>query len=173
MPKANNDYKKNVTKQFWKYLSTERLRPSTKMELRQVYYGQFKKTLDRSSPTVSFSTILFQLKRMKKLVKCKDGSDTLLYFERKGRRLVLAVDQSFVQRKQRNAAKEKGEDDEKDVDETEREEHSGQEDDDPVLELKKLFLKHKYVALHWLIIALKKYTVSECSLYNLHVCYVV
>ena len=151
MPKANNDYKKNVTKQFWKYLSTERLRPSTKMELRQVYYGQFKKSLDRSSPTVSFSTILFQLKRMKKLVKCKDGSDTLLYFERKGRRLVLAVDQSFVQRKQRNAAKEKGEDDEKDVDETEREEHWGQEDDDPVLELKKLFLKHKYVALHWLI----------------------
>lgn len=143
MPQTKNDYKKNVTKQFWKYLSTERLRPSTKMELRQVYYDQFKKTLDRSTPTVSFSTILFQLKRMKKLVKCKDGSDTLLYFERKGRRLVLAVDQSFVQRKQRIAVKEKGEDDEKDVDETEREKYSEQEEDDPVLELKKLFLKHK------------------------------
>ena len=144
MPQAKNDYKKNVAKQFWKYLSTERLRPSTKMELRQVYYDQFKKTLDRANPTVSFSTILFQLKRMKKLVKCKDGSDTLLYFERKGRRLVLAVDQSFVQRKQRTAAKEKGEDDEKDVDETETEKHSEQEEvDDPVLELKKLFLKHR------------------------------
>ena len=143
MPRAKNDYKKNVAKQFWKYLSTERLRPSTKMELRQVYYDQFKNTLDSSIPTVSFSTILFQLKRMKKLVKCKDGSDTLLYFERKGRRLVLAVDQSFVQRKQRNAAKEKGNDDEKDVDETEREKYFEQEDDDPMLELKKLFLKHK------------------------------
>ena len=144
MPQAKNDHKKNVTKEFWKYLSTERLRPSTKTELRQVYYDKFKKTLDRSTPTVSFSTILFQLKRMKKLVKCKDGSDTLLYFERKGRRLVLAVDQSFVQRKQRIAAKEKGEDDEKEVDETERDKHSEQDSgDDPVLELKKLFLKHK------------------------------
>ena len=145
MPQARDDYKKNVTKQFWKYLSTERLRPSTKLELRQVYYEQFKKTLDRSTPTVSFSTILFQLKRMKKLVKCKDGSDTLLYFERKGRRLVLAVDQSFVQRKQRSTSKEKGEDAEKDVDETERDKYAELEGEDPVLELKRLFLKHKWV----------------------------
>lgn len=143
MPQAGNEYKKNVTKQFWKFLSTERLRPSTKLELRQVYYDQFKKTLDRSSPTVSFSTILFQLKRMKKLVKSKDGSDTLLYFERKGRRLVLAVDQSFVQRKQKNASKVKGEDHEKDIDETEKEKLTEHDDDDPVMELKKLFLKHK------------------------------
>ena len=143
MPQAGNEYKKNVTKQFWKFLSTERLRPSTKLELRQVYYDQFKKTLDRSSPTVSFSTILFHLKRMKKLVKSKDGSDTLLYFERKGRRLVLAVDQSFVQRKQKNASKAKGEDHEKDVDETEKEKLIEHDDDDPVMELKKLFLKHK------------------------------
>ncbi|PFX21336.1 putative helicase MOV-10 [Stylophora pistillata] len=143
MPHPGNEYKKNVTKQFWKFLSTERLRPSTKMELRQVYYDQFKKTLDHSSPTVSFSTILFHLKRMKKLVKSKDGSDTLLYFERKGRRLVLAVDQSFVQRKQKKASKAKGEDDEKDIDETDREKFSEHDDDDPVMELKKLFLKHK------------------------------
>ena len=141
MPPANNEYKKNISKQFWKYLSTERLRPSTKLELRQVYYEQFKKTLDRSSPTVSFSTILFHLKRMKKLVKCKDGSDNLLYFERKGRRLVLSVDQSFVQRKQKTATmKSKGED-EKEVDETE--EKLFEEVDDPAQELKKLFLKHK------------------------------
>ena len=140
MSSAKHDYKKNVTKQFWQYLSTERLRPSTKVELRQVYYEQFKKTLDRSFPTVSFSTVMFHLKRMKKLVKCKDGSDNLLYFERKGRRLVLAVDQSFVQRKQRNAAvKDKG-DNEKEVDETET---HFEEIDDPVLELKKLFVKYK------------------------------
>ena len=143
MPHPGKEYKKNVTKEFWKFLSTERLRPSTKMELRQVYYDQFKKTLDHSSPTVSFSTILFHLKRMKKLVKSKDGSDTLLYFERKGRRLVLAVDQSFVQRKQKKASKTKGEEDEKDVDETDREKFAEHDDDDPVMELKKLFLKHK------------------------------
>ena len=142
MPAANHEYKKNISKQFWQYLSTERLRPSTKPELRQVYYEQFKKTLDCSSPSVSFSTVLFHLKRMKKLVKCKDGSDNLLYFERKGRRLVLAVDQSFVQRKQRNAAVKDKVDDEKELDETERETQL-EEVDDPVLELKKLFLKQK------------------------------
>ena len=140
MPSANNAHKKNVSKQFWQYLSTERLRPSTKLELRQVYYEQFKKTLVRSSPSVAFSTILFHLKRMKKVVKCKDGSDNLLYFERKGRRLVLAVDQSFVQRKQKNISKEKGED-EKEVDDTEIE--NLEEVDDPAYELKKLFLEHK------------------------------
>ena len=142
MPAANHEYKKNISKQFWQYLSTERLRPSTKSELRQVYYEQFKKTLDCSSPSVSFSTVLFHLKRMKKLVKCKDGSDNLLYFERKGRRLVLAVDQSFVHRKQRNAAVKDKVDDEKELDETERETQL-EEVDDPVLELKKLFLKQK------------------------------
>lgn len=140
MPSANNAHKKNVSKQFWQYLTTERLRPSTKLELRQVYYEQFKKTLDRSSRSVAFSTILFHLKRMKKVVKCKDGSDNLLYFERKGRHLVLAVDQSFVQRKQKNTSKEKGED-EKEVDDTEKE--NLEEVDDPAYELKKLFLEHK------------------------------
>lgn len=140
MPSPNNEYKKNVSKQFWTYLSSHRLRPSTKMELRGVYYEQFKKTLERSSPSVPFSTILFQLKRMKKLVKCKDGSDNLLYFERKGRRLVLAVDQSFVHRKQRNALKEKGEN-EKDVDEAETE--NFEEVDDSAYGLKKIFLDHK------------------------------
>lgn len=142
MPPANHEYKKNISKQFWQYLSTERLRPTTKPELRQVYYEQFKKTLDHSSPTVPFSAVLFHLKRMKKLVKCKDGSDNLLYFERKGRRLVLAVDQSFVQRKQRGVVVKDKTDDEKELDETERETQL-EEVDDPVLELKKLFLKQK------------------------------
>ena len=141
MPPANSDHKKNVTKLFWQYLSTERFRPSTKMELRQVYYEKFKKTLDLSSPTVSFSAIMFHLKRMKKLVKCKDGSDNLLYFERKGRHLVLAVDQSFVQRRQRNALKEKDKD-EKELDESEKEKQF-EDVDDSALVMKKLFLQHK------------------------------
>ena len=142
MSKADRDYKKSLTKEFWKFLSTERLKPSTKPELRQVYYEQFKKTLAQSSCTVPFSTIMFQLKRMKKVVKSKDQSETLIYFERKGRRLVLAVDQSFIQRKKRHASKEK-EDNDKDVDEAEKEKEL-QDQNDHVEQLKKLFIENKW-----------------------------
>lgn len=144
MPQATQEYKVHITKTFWKYLSSERLKPSTKAELRQLYYEKFKKTLDSSSPTVSFSTVMYYLKRRKKLVKCKDGSDNLLYFERKGRHLVLAVDQSFVQRKQKSTAASSKEkvDDEKEVDETERETKADKADN-TVQDLKKLFVKDK------------------------------
>ena len=144
MPRASYDDQKNITKAFWKYLCSESLKPPTKLELRQVYYEKFKSTLHSGTPSVPFSSVLYNLKRMKKLVKCKDGSNNLLYFERKGRGLVLAVDQSFVQRKQKSAAqslKEKG-DEEKDIDEVQIE-TTVETEDNAMLYLKKLIAKDK------------------------------
>ena len=165
MPQATQEYKVQITKTFWKYLSSERLKPSTKAELRQLYYEKFKKTLDSSSPTVSFSTVMYYLKRRKKLVKCKDGSDNLLYFERKGRRLVLAVDQSFVQRKQKSTAASSKEkvDDEKEVDETERETKADKAVN-TVQDLKKLFVKDKWVNYMQSIVELRKFNFKNAKM---------
>lgn len=145
MPRASYEDKKNVTKAFWQYLCSQSLKPPSKLELRQVYYEKFKSTLDYGTPSVAFSGVLFHLQRMKRLVKCKDGSNNILYFERRGRRLVLAVDQSFVQRKQKSAAlssKEKGDDDEKDIDEVQPE-TKVETEDNTTSDLKKLIAREK------------------------------
>ena len=131
-----------VSKEFWKYLDTKRLKPETRSELRTIYYEEFRKTLPPSICTTNtaFSSIMCHLKRMKRLTKAKDGK-TILYYQRKGRRLVLAVDQGFVQRQKRRAASRAS--GEKDVDETENEEQQSEPEDSLLLELKKKFVQNK------------------------------
>lgn len=97
MPKASNKQQKEISKQFWQYLRSKNLKPETKLELRQLYYNDFKKSLPSGSPSLAFSSVLYHLKRMKKLTKGEQGS--ILYYERKGRRMVIAMDQNYVQRR--------------------------------------------------------------------------
>lgn len=97
MPKANSQRQRDISKQFWQYLHSKNLRPASKLALRQVYYNEFKRGIP-SSPTVAFSSVLYQLKRMKKLTKGSDG-ESILYYEKKGKKMVIAMDQNFVQRR--------------------------------------------------------------------------
>lgn len=97
MPKRNSQQQREISKQFWQYLQSKNLKPPTKLELRQIYYDDYKKSIP-GSPTAAFSSVLYQLKRMKKLTK-GEGGDSILYYERRGRKMVIAIDQNYVQRR--------------------------------------------------------------------------
>ncbi|XP_031566340.1 putative helicase mov-10-B.1 [Actinia tenebrosa] len=133
MPRANTQQQIAITKDFWKFLRSKNLKPDSKQELRNIYYDEFKKGLIPSGPTVAFSSILYHLKRMKRLTKGSEP-DSILYYERRGKKMVIAVDQTYVQRRKNRQSGQKR----KDVNDKEVPRNQSFVED-----LKKVFLKNK------------------------------
>lgn len=133
MPRGNTQQQLALSKEFWKYLRSKNLKPDSKLELRNIYYNEFKKGLPPSAPSVAFSSILYHLKRAKRLIK-GSKNDSILYYERRGKKMVIAVDQTYVQRRKNRKSGQVG----KDVNETEVPRNQSIVED-----LKKVFLKNK------------------------------
>ena len=89
-----------ISKEFHKYLKSQESKPGTKGQLRKLYYDSFKPTLTPGTKGVSFSTVMYQLKRMKILGTAKDRT-TIIYYQSKK---LVSVDQRYVQRQKSRAS---------------------------------------------------------------------